>query len=388
MNNRIVIFNTKIFSEEKIIDNGYIIVSNGIIEKISAGECPAEISNKIDAQGKVIIPGFIDLQVNGAGGFLVMEKNEKQIEHISKTLALNGTTTYLAATSPCEDSEHIAYLNFIGEQMKKQNNGARILGVHMEGPFLNPKKSGANPNDNRLYSLPYLEKFKTFCTPKGVLKLMTISPELGDFSDIIAFAKSENVVLSMGHTAASYDIATHAINRGCRLGTHLFNAMNGIVNRDPGVVMAIADSDIAQGTIICDGNHVHPSNLNLLYNICGSQKLILITDSAPSAGTNLTEWFYGEDKIYVKGYSCYTEDGSLMGSSLTLNKAAMFAKKYMNCLTEDIIAMGATNPAKLLGIEKSKGSIKVGKDADLIIIKDDIDFDVEMVMVEGECITI
>ncbi|MDR0789994.1 MAG: N-acetylglucosamine-6-phosphate deacetylase [Bacteroidales bacterium] len=386
MDNKIVIVNAKIFSEEIIIKNGYIVVSNGIIEKISDGECPLDINNKIDAKGKIIIPGFIDVQVNGAGGFLVTDKDESQIKHISKVLALNGTTAYLAATSPCEDAEHIAYLSFIGEQMKKQSNGARILGVHMEGPFLNPKKSGTN--DPNFVSLPDLEKFKTFCTPQGGLKLMTISPELGDFSDIIAFAKSKNVVLSMGHTTASYDVATHAINQGCRLGTHLFNTMNGIVNRDPGVVIAIADSDVAKGTIICDGQHVHPRNLNLLFNICGSKKLILITDSAPSAGTNLTEWFYGEDKIYVKGYSCYTEDGNLMGSSLTLNKAAMFAKKYMNCSTEDVIAMGATNPAKLLGIEKSKGSIKVGKDADLVILKDDIDFDVEIVMVEGKCITI
>jgi N-acetylglucosamine-6-phosphate deacetylase len=233
-----------------------------------------------------------------------------------------------------------------------------------------------------------LDKFKIFCTPQGALKLMTISPEIGDFTDIIAFAKSKNVALSMGHTTASYDVATSAINQGITLGTHLFNAMNGILNRDPGVVMAIADSDVAKGTIICDGNHLHPSNLNLLFKICGTQKLILITDSAPSAGTNLTEWFYGEEKIYVKGYSCYTKEGNLMGSSLTLNKAAMFAKKYMNCSTEDVIAMGATNPAKILGIEKFKGSISVGKDADLVMIKDDIDFDVEMAMVEGNFITI
>jgi len=386
MDKRIAIINAKIFSEEKIIDNGYIIVSNGIIEEISTGECLVEVDNKIDAKGKIIIPGFIDVKVNGAGGFLVMERNENQIERISKALALNGTTSYLAATSPCEDSEHIAYLNFIGEQMKKQNNGARILGVHMEGPFLNPDKAGAN--DPEFVSSPDLDKFKKFCVSQKALKLMTVSPEIGDFTDIIAFAKSENIVLSMGHTMASYDDATKAIKQGITSGTHLFNAMNGIVGKDPGVIMAIADSNTATGTIICDGKHIHPSNINLLFKVCGSQKLILITDSAPSAGTNLTEWFYREHKIYVKGYSCYTENGSLMGSSITLNKAAMLTKQFTNCSTEDVIKMGAMNPAKLLGIEKSKGSIKVGKDADLVMIKDDIDFDVEMAMVEGKCITI
>ena len=166
------------------------------------------------------------------------------------------------------------------------------------------------------------------------------------------------------------------------MATHLFNTMNGINAREPGIVLAAKDNN-AMGTIICDGFHIHPSIIKMLYELFGSKRLILITDSAPTSGSDKKEWFFDGMRIVVKDYTCFDEQGTIMGSSLTMNKAAMFAKKFMNCSTEEIIEMGAKNPASILNIANCKGAIKVGMDADIVVIEDEIGFDPYLVFVEG-----
>jgi N-acetylglucosamine-6-phosphate deacetylase len=379
------IYNGKIYSNNGVVNNGYILVEDGIIKEISAGKPKNLPADSFDAQCRSVIPGFIDLQVNGAGGFLVMEENHPQMVEIQKALAKFGTTSFLAATSPCPDDVHLSFLEYIERCMNGNDEGATLLGVHMEGPFLNPEKAGAN--DPSCLSAPTKEKFLEFANRTDILKMMTISPEIGDFDEIFDLAANKGIALSIGHTTANYEQACYAIKRGCQIATHLFNTMNGILGKEPGVVMAIADAPSAVGTVICDGKHVHPSNLQLLYKVYGSDKLILITDSAPSAGTSMKEWTLEGMTILVKGYSCYTKKGSLMGSSLTMNKAAMFAKRFMWCSTNDIVKMGAENPAKAIGIFDKKGSIDIGKDADFIVLQDEESFDVTATFIGGKSIS-
>jgi len=384
MEKQTLLFNAKIYSAQEVIDNGYILIEHNKIVDIGVSKPQMDKSKTtlIDVDGKTIIPGFIDLQVNGAGGYIVTDLNEEHFNEITASLSRCGTTSFLAATSPCSDDEHKAILRFT-KDMKKNNIGAKVLGVHMEGPFLNPEKSGAN---NPLYvSKPDSEKFQEF-SYDGTLKIMTISPEIGDYNDIYRIAKNNGVVLSIGHSLANYDQAMSAFDNGCKMATHLFNTMNGIVARDPGIVLAVKESQGIIGSVICDGYHVHPSLLKLLYEILGANKLILITDSAPTSASNKTEWDFDGMKIVVKGYTCFNENGNIMGSSLTMNKAAMFAKKYMNCSTQEIIKMGSTNPANILNIQNSKGCIEIGMDADLLVLEDEINFDPMYVFVEGNLV--
>lgn len=384
MKSQTLLFNAKIYAEEEIIDNGYILIEDNKIIDIGEGELVVDKTTMIliDIGGKTIIPGFIDLQVNGAGGYLVTDTDEKHFNDIAYSLARCGTTSFLAATAPCTDDEHRKILRFIGD-IKKNNIGAKVLGVHMEGPFLNPEKSGAN---NPLFvSDPNPKKFQKFLA-EGTLKIMTISPETGTFDEIYNMAERNGVVLSIGHSLANYDQAISAFSKGCKMATHLFNTMNGINAREPGVVVAAKDSKNVKGTVICDGHHVHPSILKILYETFGADRLILITDSAPTSASDRTEWDFEGMKIFVKGYTCFSEKGTIMGSSLTMNKAAMFAKRYMECSTQDIIKMGAINPANILNIQNAKGCIKIGMDADLLVVQDESEFDPLLVFVEGELV--
>lgn len=380
---QLLIINAKIYTEKAIIEDGFIRIADSTITEYGPMSALPSSSSEvriIDARHQSVLPGFIDLQVNGAGGYLATDDFGANIPEIQKTLARRGTTSFLVATSPCSDDEHYKILKNVKELMLRGGDGATILGVHMEGPFLNPQKSGAN--NPEFVSLPDVEKFKKFAEV-GSCRLMTISPEIGDFRDISNIATQNGIVLSMGHSTATYEQAKDAFaNMGISCATHLFNTMNGIVARDPGIIGAAAECE-KFCTLISDGVHVHPFNLQLVYKCIGSNRLILITDSAPTAGTEQTEWNFGGLKIFVKGYTCYSENGSIMGSSLTMNKAASIAKKHFLCSTEEIVKMCAENPARLINCFDRKGSIAVGKDADLIFVKDEIGFDATKVIIGG-----
>ncbi len=377
-----LLINAKIYSEHSIVEQGYLLIEGTVIRDFGdMDSCPFGIKNVeiIDIKGKSVLPGFIDLQVNGAGGFLATENGGKNVPYIQKALARFGTTSFLVATSPCSDKEHLELLEYISKIKSTHNNGANLLGVHMEGPFLNPLKSGAN--DASMVCSPDIAKFMSFANT-GALKMMTISPEIGDFTELIKAAKLYNITLSIGHTLATYEQALEAYAQGVCGVTHIFNTMNGITARDPGIVGATINST-KYATVVCDGCHVHPVNLKLLFDEVGADRLIIITDSAPTAGTEQAEWDFNGVKILVKNYTCFSEDGHIMGSSLTMNKGASIARKNLNCSVCDIIKMCSTNPAKYINIFDHKGSITKGKDADLIVLEDELSFDINKVYILG-----
>ena len=377
-----LITNARVYTEKEIIENGYVLIEDSRIKAVGVTADASQISESkvIDVGGKSVLPGFIDLQVNGAGGYLVTDNAGRDIPKVQHALAKHGTTSFLVATSPCTDEEHFALLNHVAEIIGDKGVGSNILGVHMEGPFLNPEKSGAN--DPTCVSLPDAEKFKAFVNC-GTLKLMTISPETGDFSEIFRIAKKNNITLSIGHSTATYEQALNAFNSGVEGATHLFNTMNGIAARDPGIIGATGDCGVF-ASVISDGRHVHPFNLNMLYKCIGAERLILITDSAPTAGTSQVEWNFGGMKVFVRGFTCYSEKGNIMGSSLTMNKGASIAKQNMHCSTSEIVKMCAENPARFIGCFSEKGSISVGKDADLIVLENEDSFDINKVFIAGE----
>lgn len=378
-----IIVNAKIYSEDRVVDKGYIGIKNSTISEIGEGEYNAIDGNDhiIDAGGRTVIPGFIDLQVNGAGGYLVTDGDSEHLQAISNALAKCGTTSFLVATSPCRDDEHLKIINTVNDYMDMEHTGARILGVHMEGPFLNPEKAGAN--NPEFTSVPDVKKFKKF-VHESCVRIMTVSPEIGDFTEIFEAAKEENVVLSVGHSKATYAEAKKFFDKGCNMCTHLFNTMSMPSAREPGIIPAMIENEKVLGSIIFDGHHVHPSNLKMLYILCGASRLVLITDSAPTAATLQKEWIFDGFNIHVKDYTCYLEDGTIMGSSLTMNKAAMIAKEHLHCSTVDIIQMAAVNPAKILHVYDQVGSLAVGKKADILILNNEDSFDPFMVFINGK----
>lgn len=380
----ILIKNGKIFTENGIVNEGYLIIKDKLIYKIGHGMAPDnDYEFILDAENHPIIPGFIDLQVNGAGGNLIMDADVKKTQVIADIHGKHGVTGFLGTTVAWTDEEQCNALISGAHFMELQNHGARMLGLHMEGPFLNPVKAGAHYKEYlHNPSIDLLNKFITLS--KNKIKLITMAAELNGSKEFIKKAKENNITISLGHSNATYDESINSFDNGVSMVTHVFNAMNGINSREPGLIVGLITSKTAFASIICDGIHVHSANLNLLKREIGIERLILVTDCAPITGTEQKVWIQNGMKVFIKDYTGFREDGTIAGSVLTMNKAAKMAKKLLNCTTEDVIKMSSYNPAKIINIIDKRGSIKEGKYADLVVLKDDIEFDPQYVFIEGQ----
>ncbi len=381
-----LIYNATIFAEDKKIEKGWILFNDKILYYGEGEPTIMDCEEKIDACGKAVIPGLIDMQANGGGGNLFMDATQEAIENILCTHVKHGVTGLLATTVAWSDEEQFNALSACADYCEKASNGTKLLGVHMEGPFINPAKAGAH--NKKFLKEPSCNKLKEFVEKgRGIVKLITVAPELENCNEMIRYAVEQGICVSAGHSIATYNDMQGAIDSGLRMATHLFNTMNGVTARDPGIVGAIIDSSSPVfGSLVCDGVHVHPANLKALYKCAGADKIILITDCAPIAGTDKKEWMLENFKVTIKGYTGYLDNGTIAGSCLTLNKACMIAKRCMGATTEEVLKMGALNPAIALNISDSKGSIKIGKDADLAVINNDVDFDVYTTVVEGKIV--
>lgn len=360
-----VIFNGKIVTENEILEDKAIVFDEKIVDIIDERELGKyEYEEKIDAKGNYVLPGFIDIHIHGAGGKDVMDGSIEALEIISKTIAKKGVTGFLATTMTMGKDDILNSFDNVREAMKKGMPGAKILGVHMEGPFINKEKMGAQ---NPEYIMkPDYELVKDYL---DIIKIITLAPEEDeDYRFIEKIKSNSDVVLSIGHTAASYEQAIEAINKGITHATHTFNAMTPLNHRSPGVVGAVMNSDITC-ELIADCIHVHPGAFNVLLKVKGSDKVILITDSM-RAGC-MMEGLYelgGQEVIVKNGAARLKDGGSLAGSVLTLNIALKNIVENTNLDLPQAVKMLSLNPAKLLGLEKSKGSLSVGKDADIVIM--------------------
>ncbi len=345
-----------------------ILLQNGKIKRISPnfdeGRC-----RKLDLHGRRIIPGFIDVHIQGAGGSDCQEGSAEALNTMSATLAREGTTSFLATTVmvPGENNEHLPAIN---EIMKHSLDGAHLLGTHLEGPFINPvKKGGIIPRAIGQSSPELFKKVLTLCGDS--LKMMTIAPELEGNLDLIKELKKEGIIAAFGHSDADYEQTLAGIDAGISHITHLFNAMRPIHHREPGPLVALMETPGITAQVISDGKHIHPAVVRLAYNILGKDRITLITDGM--SGLGLGDGYYeyiGRKYISENGTSRYP-NGTLNGTTVGLNALTKRFCRFTGCAYEEAVAMGTSNPARLLGIYDSKGSIEEGKDADLVIIDSD-----------------
>jgi len=335
----------------------------------------------IDAQGNYISPGFIDLHIHGSGGKDVMDGNIEDLKTISSIIATKGVTAFLPTTMTMSKEKIYKALDTIKLGMEFEFKGAKVLGAHLEGPFINGKYKGAQKEDHIIE--PNYDFIKGY---EDVIKIITLAPEMDhNFNFIRAIKENTDIALSIGHSNATYEETMESIENGISRATHLFNAMTPLHHRNPGVVGAVFNSDI-NCEIIADKIHVHPGIFGTLTKIKGKDKVILITDSmrAGCMKDGISE--LGGQKVIVKENSARLEDGTLAGSILTLNKAVENIAKNTDLKIYEVISMASLNAAKDIGIEDRKGSIEIGKDADIVIF--DNDFEVEHTIVEGKTVFI
>ena len=370
-----------------VIKNGKIILENGIAlgkalligDKIEAiipeGEAPAT-AEVIDANGGYICPGLIDLHIHGYLQKDVCDASEESMRIISKGLLANGVTGYLPTTMTVDMAVVQGAIDVCRSLMNEPNfDGSTILGVHAEGPFISASKKGAQ--DERYILKPDSEFVKRNA---DVIRVITLAPEEdGEGFPEIAKMAEYGVVVSMGHTSADYETAYASTKSGVKHSTHLFNAMTPMTHRAPGVVGAALNSDVSCELIV-DTYHVNPALYDMLYKVKG-RKLCFITDCLPAGGLPEGEYTLGGAKIIYRDNICRLEDGTLAGSVRQLNKGIWNVYTNSTIPLHECVNCASLNPATTLGIQDKKGSIAVGKDADIVIL--DNDFNVTKTIIGG-----
>lgn len=378
------IINGKIITEEKVLENKILVFNEKILEFREQENFEQLLENfeeVIDAEGNYVCPGFIDLHIHGAGGYDVMDGTEESLSEISRVIARNGVTGFLATTMTMSKESIYTALDNIRYSMRKEMLGAKILGAHMEGPFINKKYKGAQAEEFIIEpKFSFIEKYV------DIIKIITLAPEVDENFNFINETKEKtNIILSIGHSNAEYDIAMEAIEKGISHATHTFNAMTPLNHREPGIVGAVLNSEI-YCELIADKIHVHPALFEILKKTKGQDKLILITDSMRAGGLREGIFELGGQKVMVKDSSARLQDGTLAGSILKLNYGV---KNFMDNTHMEIceaVKLASLNPSKELGREKEIGSLELGKYADIVIL--DKSFNVLQTFVTGKTVFI
>ncbi|WOO87669.1 N-acetylglucosamine-6-phosphate deacetylase [Mollicutes bacterium LVI A0039] len=328
---------------------------------------------EFDKRGKYIVPGFIDQHIHGAGGIDTMDN--KEIEHVSEVLLKEGTTSFLPTTMTYD----LEVVKDIIDRLEKLNDttGANILGVHVEGPFINGVEfiGAQNQSFVRKPNRSDLE----WLNETGFVKMVTYAPELDENLEMTKYMKEQNIVASIGHSGASMAEAELALENGAKCFTHLHNACSGHHHRNPGVVSAaLANDQVAE--LIVDGIHIHPDSVRMTYNVKGKDGIILVTDAMCAKGMEDGIYSLGGQTAIKKGNEARLENGSLAGSVLLMNEAVRNMHKFSRCSLEEAVLMASYNPARNLGIE-NKGLIKAGFDFDITVL--DEEFNVVETYVNG-----
>lgn len=358
----IYIKNAALCTPFRVIQDSHLIIDGKKINKIL--ERPLDKippgGTVIEAKNKIVCPGLIDVHLQGAGGCDFLDGTPEAIEKISQALARFGTTSYLATTVFKNGSNrHIE--NIVASRQE------RLLGIHLEGPFVNPKRKGMiRPDGIKKCGRGYFNKVLKISG--GKLKMMTIAPELKGAVEVIKGLRAKKIIASFGHSDADYEETQKGIKAGINHATHVFNAMRPLHHREPAGLAAVLMDESVSVQLISDGVHIHPVIIRLIIKLKGIKNIVLITDSMSSQGLPDGKYVYDGWKYVSKTGVCRYKDGTLIGTALPLNKMIQRFIKFGNAPLCDAIQTATINPARVLGIDGRKGSLEEGKDADIVIM--------------------
>ncbi|KAB7704253.1 N-acetylglucosamine-6-phosphate deacetylase [Bacillus aerolatus] len=373
--NPILIKNATIYAEEETIEKGYLYLTEGRIAGIFTRE-PEELprhTQVIDGENLLALPGFIDGHIHGANGADVMDATETALETMASFLPGEGTTSFLATTiTQAPESIEKALINLAAYQNKPGQ--AEVIGVHLEGPFVEKKRAGAQPQQYIIE--PNLHLFERWQSLSGnQIKTVTLAPEHDPDGLFIKELAASGVNVSAGHTDTNFIGMKKAVSHGVRQATHLCNAMSGIHHRDIGVVGAALQLQELRGELISDGIHVSREMMQLIFEHMGSKRLIMITDSMRAKGLAPGNYELGGQPVTVTEDRAVLADGTLAGSILKMNEGAKQMLNLEGVAISDIIEMASMNPAKQIDIFDRKGSIAIGKDADVLLVDNEMNIE-------------
>ena len=379
-----IIKNVKVYTEEKLFQEGEIAIGNGRFQESSQ---ITEDKNQevIDGEGCYAMPGLIDIHFHGCKGYDFCDGTKEAIAEIAKYEASVGVTGIAPATMtlPLEELTHILSVaaSYKKTAAQEQLPGADLLGINMEGPFISVEKKGAQDERNIIScNLEICQQFLD--ASEGLVKFIGIAPEKNNNALQVIQGMKHKVNLSLAHTNADYDTAKAAFDAGANHAVHLYNAMPPFTHRMPGVVGAVADSPHVNAELICDGVHIHPAVVRATFRMMGDDRMILISDSMRATGMPDGKYLLGGLEVEVVGNrATLVSNGALAGSATNLMDCMRTAVKKMGIPLETAVACATMNPAKALGEYKDYGSITLGKKADLVLL--DSELNLKMVFKDG-----
>lgn len=369
--------NCKVYTGSDVLHSHAVIINNDKIESICPQEqLPADLDT-IDLQGANLSPGFIDLQLNGCGGVMFNDEITAETIHTMHQANLkSGCTSFLPTLITSSDESMIQAIEAERKYQKEYSNHS--LGLHLEGPYLNIKKKGIHNVDFIRESDEAM--IDTICQNSDVITKVTLAPENNDLKHIEKL-RDAGIVVSIGHTNATYKQARQGIESGITFATHLYNAMTPMEGREPGVVGAIYDSSEVYAGIIADGFHVDYANIRIAHKIKG-EKLVLVTDATAPAGAEMDHFIFVGKKVYYRDGKCVDENGTLGGSALTMIEAVQNTVEHVGIALDEALRMATLYPAKAIGVDHKLGRVKRGMIANLTVF--DRDFNVKATVVNGK----
>ncbi len=366
--------------QELITGSTLCIEDHKIAEILTGVPDDAMQDQVIDAMGDWVAPGLIDIHVHGALGIDTMQATHEDIHTIARYFASHGVTSYLLTTWSAEEEKILGALKTV-KSCPQPADGAQHMGVHVEGPYLNPDHRGAQRMD--LIRKPDPEEYgKWFAM--DVVKLATIAPEMEGSKEFIQAAIKNRVEIAIGHSGASYEEVVEAADQGVRQVTHMFNGMAGLHHRAPGTLGGCLADDRLFAQIICDGVHIHPQMVKMAVRAKTPDRTILITDAICGTGLPDGEYqFDGQEMKVVDGIP-RTPEGGLSGSTLTLDRAVKNSMEFTGLPINEVLPMATAVPAKAMGWEGRKGTLSPGADADIIIL--DNAYQVRLTIIGGRVV--
>ncbi|CAH6813671.1 N-acetylglucosamine-6-phosphate deacetylase [Vibrio chagasii] len=369
--------NCKIYTGSDVLTDHAVVIENELIKKVCPiSELPEGIEVR-DLDGANLSPGFIDLQLNGCGGVMLNDEiTAETMQIMHKANLKSGCTSFLPTLITSSDEDMRAVITAAREYHNQYQN--QSLGLHLEGPYLNVAKKGIHSVDHIRKSDS--EMIELICENSDLVAKVTLAPELNDPEHIERLHKA-GVVVSIGHTNATYAEARQGFESGITFATHLFNAMTPMVGREPGVVGAIYDTPEVYAGIIADGFHVDYANIRIAHKIKG-EKLVLVTDATAPAGADMEYFIFVGKKVYYRDGKCVDENGTLGGSALTMIEAVQNTVEHAGIALDEALRMATLYPATAIGVESKLGRIKKGMVANLAVF--DRDFNVKATVVNGQ----
>lgn len=367
-----LIENVRIVGPNAILDGYALEIEDGLINKIEKEESlkAGSYDLTIDGEGKYLAPGFIDIHNHGNSGLDVMDSSKEALDKMAEFHLKNGVTSFLGTVITSSEENMLRACENIRDYENSQDL-AELLGVHLEGPFFAVEKKGAQPEKYiRTPDMAYIENIIEASGDR--LKMVSLAAEPKGIKEVISFLKGEGVTVALAHSNSSYEESIGAIDYGASVATHLYNGMRAFSHREPGIIGASLLDDRVYCEIIYDRIHVHDAAFKLAFKMKGADKLVLVSDAMRAAGLSEGEYELGGQKVFVRDGAARLEEGNLAGSVLNLNRAVKNVREHIGLNMVDAVRIASLSPAKAIKVDDRKGSIEVGKDADLILIDDEI----------------